>query len=775
MAVGPTLGGPDLTVKLLANGSIRTLHSIERGTNLLAGFDVHHWDAETRLRLSRGNGRFTLRPECFTHGYDLGGAVDVEKTTFVAARDAGHAVCYVAFHARNLGPRPLRIVSVAVARIKSEPGDYPKSSWDAEAHALEIRSAGDAGARRIAASQAPASWTVTNDHARVIDDRWRGNFDRSLDAAGLDPLGAVHLEHVIAPHGEASWWFCIEGLDEARPTAPRASAGQALAATRARYESALRHAVVLSPVNEVDLGVYWAKANMVRVMRETPTGPGFTNDPGHSTACVARDAAWFVHGCDWIDPAFSAALLRGFAGRQEPSGKIVEFYDLRSGTTNDDGLNVNDDTPLFILAVWHHALATGDRSFVRELYPAARRAADQLLAARDERGLVFCTARGTGSRGIAGWRNIIDGYRISGATTELNSETYAALCKMNELAELAGREADAERYAREAKALRVAIDRHLRNPRNGLYYLTLDVDGQARSEVTADLVFPVICGVADDETSVRIVERLREADFWTDAGIRTVPRDAPQYGPVAGHGLLGGVWVAVTFWYAFAAARFVPDIMLEALQKTFAHYARDPRATNTVPGEFSEWLHGETLVNEGMTLSPWFPPRYLWAAVEGACGLEARRAGVRIAPRLPPSWSWLGARNVPLQGSQISWFVASSGGERLFVTCEVQSELPVDVFEADVTDRVTVEGDNVACLAFARRREVYVFLGNRDPHTRTIAVHCSGALAGLTLKRRFESLYAAWTDAASDDSSTVLTTIARGQFAILAFESSARA
>ncbi len=36
---------------------------------------------------------------------------------------------------------------------------------------------------------------------------------------------------------------------------------------------------------------------------------------------------------------------------------------------------------------------------------------------------------------------------------------------------------------------------------NGLYYLNIDVDGRARSDVTADLVFPVIFGVADEETA----------------------------------------------------------------------------------------------------------------------------------------------------------------------------------------------------------------------------------------------------------------------------------
>ena len=56
-------------------------------------------------------------------------------------------------------------------------------------------------------------------------------------------------------------------------------------------------------------------------------------------------------------------------------------------------------------------------------------------------------------------------------------------------------------------------------------------------------------------------ERLSAPDFWTSAGIRTMPRTAPAYNPgrEPAHGLQGGVWIGASFWYAFAAATFAPD------------------------------------------------------------------------------------------------------------------------------------------------------------------------------------------------------------------------
>jgi hypothetical protein len=778
LPAGSTLGGPDLCVAIKGDGTIERVHSLSAGATLLSGLRIRHWETTTGIHLERMEGRFILRPESQEHRYRLGEHLLVEETIVVL--DDGldpPAACYVLARIRNHGPYPMRVASVVFARIAARMvGDDADARYDPALRALIVwNTQGPPCARAIRVSCTPRSWSVMADHARAVDDRWSGGFDGTIDPRGSDPLGVLHLEHALDPGDEVRYDIAVvalpDGAESARPLLAALPAGEdALRVTRARYERTLQRSELLCPVPDIERGVRWAKANMLRVMRRTPTGPGFTNDPGQSNANVGRDAAWFVHGCDWLDPAFSLSLLRGFAARQEPDGKIVEWYDLRSGETHDDGLDVNDDTPLFILAVAHHVDATGDRAALEELYPAAARAGAQLLAHRDERGLVWCSARGTGARGIIGWRNIIEGYRISGATTEVNSETYAALRRLAAMARALHRKTEATRWDSEADALHDAIERHLRNPENGLYYLAIDVDGRPRSEVTCDLVFPVVFGVSDDETCARIVSRLRERDFWTTAGIRTVPREAPEYHPTAGAGLLGGVWVAVTFWYAFAAAKFVPEVMASALQTTFAHYARAPQATNTVPGQFSEWLHGETLANRGMLLSPWFAPRYLWAAIEGAAGLMPRLDGSCIAPHIPPEWSWIAARNVPLGGLPFTWIVLRMDRLRILTTRDVESDLPVERFERDVTAHVRVEGEDVAVVALADEKRIVVFLGNREPHTTTVAILRDGPLAGLRPRRRFEGLRGTWSvDAGAPESLGVPVSLARGGFSLVEF------
>lgn len=266
--------------------------------------------------------------------------------------------------------------------------------------------------------------------------------------------------------------------------------------------------------------------------------------------------------------------------------------------------------------------------------------------------------------------------------------------------------------------------------------------------MTSDLVFPVIFGVASDETATRIVSRLRSRDFWTEAGIRTVPRDAPNYspGPEPAYGLMGGVWVAATFWYAFAAARICPDFMDHALSTSFQNYSRDPRRNNTVPGQFSEWLHGESLVNQGMMLSPWFPPRYLWAAIEGAAGLDLSSDPPRVDPRLAPDWNWLGVRNLPYRGQSLTWLAVRTPELRIYTNYHFQESTPHAVYEEDITEHIHAVGSATVVLAFRRAENLLLFVGSTDEHTLTTALCVTMDLSGSYRLRAYDSLVDHWAD-----------------------------
>ncbi len=756
LAIGSTLGSPKGAIVIKASGAIERFYSSDLGVTLLSGISLGFWDGPTGAARTKIDGRFRLHPDRQEYVYRIDHGVTVTERIFVLNRHPiGDLVdpmtAYLMVEIRNDSEENLEFDSLTGVLLRGDTERDVRASYDSALYAVVAwnASAPDFG-RAIGCSRPPESFEVTADHGKMDRPHFAGRLSDRVTRGLADPIAFFHHRHRLAAGTQKRLWFAMTASPEGARGARREyrsvpEAPAALSQTRRHFESVLSRSIVVTPDANVNRGVLWAKANMLRTQLFAPTGWCFVNDPMRSNNSVGRDTAVFALGSDYVTPDFSRESLRWYLKHADPSGKIVEYYDVRNGKASDYGLNVNDDTPLVVLALAHHYLVTGDLEFARESYPAAKRAVEHLLDQRDARGLIWCTSTKTGMEGIIGWRNIIPDYRISGASTEVNSEGYAALVAIAGLAGALGKKKDARRFEHEAVALREAINEHLRDPQTGLYYLNIDVDGCRRSNVTCDMLFPVVLGVADHETAARIVSRLSASSFWTEAGIRTIPRDDLEYSPTHGWGLVGGVWVGVTFLFAEAAGRFNPSFMAYALGTSFQHYSRDPGRNNTVPGQFSEWLHGETLANQGMMLSPWYPPRYIWSAVEGACGLEVRHDQPACNPRLPPNWKWLGVRNLPFRGASISWFVARLPQPTLYSNFGFSTDLEFHAYDRDVTPMLHLS-DDVTEIALRRGRNLVIFVGNTSARTITTPLRFRRPLKGRYHVRFFTSLLGEWVN-----------------------------
>jgi len=91
---------------------------------------------------------------------------------------------------------------------------------------------------------------------------------------------------------------------------------------------------------------------------------------------------------------------------QEANGLIVEYYNIRTNKTEDYGLNINDNTPLLILAIWHHYSTTGDVDFLRDVYGGVAKAARYIVSQENDQGLVWGHAPGASDGGMVGLRNV---------------------------------------------------------------------------------------------------------------------------------------------------------------------------------------------------------------------------------------------------------------------------------------------------------------------------------------------------------------------------------
>lgn len=497
-----------------------------------------------------------------------------------------------------------------------------------------------------------------------------------------------------------------------------------LAASEANLAGVTGRSDIFTPDPLVNRGIAWAKVNCLRVQHRYPAGWGFTNDPPQDVI-VVRDVAWYVLGADYLTPGFCGEMLEMVARHGTyPGGKLAEYFTASGNPPRieDNGLNVNDDTPLFVLAVYHHYRATGDAGFLRRFFPRVEAAVAWIVDQMKD-GLVFTQAAGTNVWGISGWRNIIHGYNLSGHVTELNAECYGALLAAAAMARACGRADLGRRYADAAATLRAAMHGRLRSGETGLYHLMVRRDGRPVDEATGDLVFPVLFSVAEAETAARIAGELLGDRFWTPYGCRTVGRGEPGYDPDHAWQLLGGIWPNLTAWVAHAFRDSRPGLVAATLHNLFRlPDAEEPRAWgNVCPGEFPERLHGENFTSRGMPLSPWMPPTYLWLAVEGLAGLDlpAGAAGdlPGLDPRLPDDWRWLAGRRIPVTGGDLSFFYYRGA---LHTNMPVRSDRPLRVYQADVTERVAldvVEGtpERVFHLALADADEMVVFCAAEGP------------------------------------------------------------
>lgn len=115
-----------------------------------------------------------------------------------------------------------------------------------------------------------------------------------------------------------------------------------------------------------------------------------------------------------------------------------------------------DQTGLAVWTLWDHYRATGDESYLTEIYPAIKRAADFLAGYRD-------AATGL-HRAAHEDDNIVPSRTIHGAST-----VWLALNSALEAARVLGAVEDAARYRRRRDELQAAIDTHLWNPETEAY------------------------------------------------------------------------------------------------------------------------------------------------------------------------------------------------------------------------------------------------------------------------------------------------------------------
>ncbi|MDB6093082.1 MAG: hypothetical protein JWM32_644 [Verrucomicrobia bacterium] len=453
-------------------------------------------------------------------------------------------------------------------------------------------------------------------------------------------------------------------------------------------------------------GVNWAKVNQLKDWQEYRRGPGFSNCPP-SDVFVGRDTFWFLVSTNYYAQDWSRRLLEfWFRDGLEPNGKFIEYMRASSVPLfrDDYGLNINDNTPLLLIAAHDYFAISGDRGFLDSVYSALLRSANYILDQRNDAGLIWCRSRDAFVRGLCGWRNCTGKYQLSGAVTEINAECYRALLLTAELCAIVGDRVNAKRLQTAAVNLHAAINRELRaaTDANPHYLLMIDPDQRRIDDVTGDLLFPALFGVAPRGLARAMLEKLFRAPFWRSdengaGGMHTISPDQKGFQPRADpatYGLQGGVWPNLALWAARAASDAgLPDLIVQALKGTrllgdrpdFDHF-------NVTPGEFPEYYNGDDLIQRGHPRSTFIHGSYMWAAWEGLMGLTPRASGLEVNPVLPTGWKWTALSRISYRGAPLT-LLAVAKGRTLYTTARVRTKWKQVAVSAERQDEFRLESD----------------------------------------------------------------------------------
>lgn len=656
----------------------------------------------------------------------------------------------------NLSAKPLEVRVFPWALLV---GQQFYGQAETEVHAfidgqrIVARNEQTGGERWWGASRTPHKSVVSLREQSLLHNMRRGTLDRQEQLDEVTPeqaswvssriFGAFEYRIPIAPGARESLRLAvvyhIDGHAKSAPVLENLLVDKrALHDTQEYFATRMADARILTPSPVINRGVVWAKANMLRIVKEYPLGWGSTNSPP-SDILVSRDTSWFVHGYDYFWPEFSRNALEVFNDHVDENGQMIEYVRGVSGFKTAYELNINDDTPLHLVAMLHHYNATLDNAWVLENIDLIKRIADFMLTQRDENGLLFSKAQGQELYGISSWRNIIPNYVLDGAVTEINAEGVFAFEAAAMLCAVAEDRDGFAKYNDAGVKLREAMMRYLFNADTGAFVLNYDQHQNYQDNFTADEIFPVLFNVADPEQRKAILRRLSETDFVTPVGLRTISTADSWYFPSYGYGLLGGVWPDLTLWFVVALARNgdIPGAIhfLEAIYSTME--AGSER--NTVPGEFGEWFDGGSLTNRGMYLSPWTGAKYLWAVCETVGGIDGYRTTGRphIAPLVPANWRWVAAARLRWGGQRCTYVVDLEHKRIYSNVLDMSSDDPFECLYLgrDVSDEVITSPVEVGAFAFEDENgRVRIFACNSQDLSREVSLEFRGRTVAISMK-----------------------------------------
>lgn len=329
-----------------------------------------------------------------------------------------------------------------------------------------------------------------------------------------------------------------------------------------RAEAETTSVTVSNP--ELDTVLKRAMSDLRILTTNTDDGPyPYAGTPWYSTT-FGRDALITALQVLWLDSSIARGVLRRLARFQAQThdadadaqpGKIL--HEMRGGEMAalreipfGRYYGSVDSTPLFILVAGAYFDATGDKEFLKEIWPAILRALEWIDGPGDPDGDGFVEYARETENGLSnqGWKDSHDavfhrdGTLARGpiAIVEVQGYVYAAKIAAARMAREFGEPKRAEKLLNQAETLRANFERAFWSKDIDFYALALD--GEKRPvEVRSSNAAHVLCtGIASPERAARVAAQIVSPNFFSGWGIRTIATSEARYNPMSYHN--GSVW-----------------------------------------------------------------------------------------------------------------------------------------------------------------------------------------------------------------------------------------
>jgi glycogen debranching enzyme len=447
-------------------------------------------------------------------------------------------------------------------------------------------------------------------------------------------------------------------------------------------DSLLAHSLLISSPDSVfNLGYRWALLSADRFFVNTP-GMGKSLVAGYSTTATGWDGGHKVNGrpgygwyfgrdgewsgfalLDYGDFQKVRSELEFYRKYQDLSGKILHEA-TTSGVVHYDAA---DATPLYIVLAGKYFRHTGDTAFLRENWPAIKKAVD------------FCFSTDTDHDHLIENTNVGHGWVEGGELYGSHATIYMQGCWAAALEETGNMASalkipEAESYTLESGIVKNLINTSFWNPQKKYFNYGMNKDRSFRSEPTVLPAVPLLFRTADPEKAQPVLDQLASNAFSTNWGTRIIRDDSPFFKPAGYH--YGSVWPLFTGWTALA------EYAYGDYPQGFFHIMNNLNIyKNWGKGFVEEVMNGAVYQPSGVCPHQcWSETMVLQPAIEGLLGLRVNVQNRKtvLAPHFPAGWDSVTVKNIRIENTSLDLCMKRTGSA-YFYTFTPHGTLPLEI------------------------------------------------------------------------------------------------